>query len=180
MIRIRPERPKERDAVRAIHLAAFPGGLEAELVERLRRDGDAMLSLVAEAGGMLLGHALFSPVGLEPPVPQLQGAGLAPIAVLPRYQGRGIGTRLALAGIEACREAGLDYVVVLDEPAFYSRFGFRPAAQFGLSDTWIGQAAVQAIELKSGCLASVESIIRYAPAFEALNHAASLESARIC
>jgi putative acetyltransferase len=175
MIRIRPERPGEQDAVRSIHLSAFPDSVEAELVDRLRRDGDAMLSLVAEAHGTLLGHALFSPVRLEPPVRMLQGAGLAPMAVVPAHQGRGIGTRLALAGIEACRAAELDYLVVLGDPAYYARFGFLPASQLGLADTWGGEAAFQALELRRGCLAGVESTVQYAPAFAALSQLASLD-----
>lgn len=175
MIRIRPERPGERDAIRSIHLAAFPGCTEAELVDRLQRDGDAMLSLVAEADGFVLGHVLFSPLRMNPPVAWLQGAGLAPMAVLPSHHGRGIGTRLALAGIEACRNEGLDYLVVLGDPGYYSRFGFQPASRLGLSDTWGGEDAFLALELKPGCLVGVDAQVQYAPAFAALSRVASLD-----
>jgi putative acetyltransferase len=173
MIHIRPERPGEEHAVHAIHRAAFPDPDEADLVRRLRSDGDVLVSLVAEGGGALVGHVLFSPVSLEPHGHGLAGAGLAPLAVAPPCQGRGIGTRLCLAGIEACRETGQDFLVVLGSPGYYARFGFRPAARYGLTDTWGGGDAFQVLELKSGALAHVGGTVHYAPAFGALVQAAS-------
>jgi putative acetyltransferase len=173
MIHIRGERAGEQQAVRSIHLATFPNPDEAELVQRLKRDGDALVSLVADAAGSLVGHLMFSPVSLDPPAPELFGAALAPLAVLPAWQGRGIGSRLSLAGLEACREAGLDYVVVLGEPLFYRRFGFRRAASLGLADTWEGEDAFQAMELRNGALSGIQARVNYAPAFAALVQAAS-------
>jgi len=168
MIRIRPERPGEADAVRAIHLAAFKTWAEAALVDRLRHDGDALVSLIAETEGEFFGHVLFSPVRLDPPTVGVSGAALAPIAVMPAHQGRHLGTRLVLAGLEACREAGVDFVVVLGDPIFYSRFGFRAADRVGLDDPWGGGTAFQALELKPGCLGEYEGMVRYAPAFDDL------------
>lgn len=170
MIRIRAERPGEADAVRAIHLAAFPGWLEAALVDRLRSDGDTFVSLIAEADGELLGHVLFSAVRLDPPAIEVAGAALAPIAVLPPHQSRQVGSRLVLAGLEKCREAGLDFVVVLGAPRFYSRFGFRAAHHVGLDDPWDGGHAFQALELKPGCLGGYRGMVRYAPAFDQLGN----------
>lgn len=173
MIHIRPEGAGEEQAVHAIHRAAFPDPDEADLVRRLRSDGDVLVSLVAEAGSSLVGHVLFSPVSLEPHGHGLAGAGLAPLAVTPPWQGRGIGTRLCLAGLEACREAGQDFVVVLGAPGYYARFGFRSALRYGLTDTWGGSDTFQVIELRAGILANVDGTVHYAPAFDALVRAAS-------
>jgi len=168
MIRIRPERPGEADAVRAIHLAAFPTRTEAALVDRLRHDGDALVSLIAETQGEFFGHVLFSPVRLDPEAAAVSGAALAPVAVTPAHQGRHLGTRLVLAGLEACRQAGIDFVVVLGDPLFYHRFGFRAADRVGLDDPWGAGPAFQALELRPGCLGGYEGMVRYAPAFDDL------------
>lgn len=166
MIRIRPERPGEADTVRAIHLAAFPTPVEAALVDCLRTDGDALVSLLADAGGELLGHVLFSPAGLDPPLPDVRAALLGPIAVMPAHQGRQLGTRLVLAGLEACRAAEVRLVIVLGAPFFYRRFGFRPAQRLGLDGPWDRVPAFQAMELEPGCLGGYQGLVRYAPAFD--------------
>ena len=75
---------------------------------------------------------MFSPVRLEPVVPDLRGLSLGPIAVLPAFQGRGIGRRLVEAGLTEARHRGLDFVMLLGSPELYPRFGFRPGVEFGL------------------------------------------------
>ena len=72
------------------------------------------------------------------------------------------------AGLEACRAAGFGWAVVMGEPAYYSRFGFRPAAEFGLSDEYGGGPAFQAVELLAGALPVGGGLVRYAPEFAAL------------
>ncbi len=165
MIRIRAERRGEADALRAILMAAFPTHGEADLVDRLRRDGDIMISLVADADGELVGHALVTPVTSDPPDPENPGAALAPIAVAPAFQGRGIGSRLVLAALEACRDHGTRWLLVVGTPRFLSRFGFRPAVEFGVADTWSAGDAFQALELKPGALAGDNRVVHYAPSF---------------
>jgi len=63
---IRPERGEDAAAVRRVHETAFPTAAEADLVERLRAGGKAVIALVAEDAGSIVGHILFSPVALEP------------------------------------------------------------------------------------------------------------------
>jgi putative acetyltransferase len=119
-------------AVREVHLRAFEDrGEEALLVELLYTARAAVVSLVAAAdpAGRIVGHILFSPVqvdgrGSDPPIM----VGLAPVAVLPEHQGRGIGAHLIREGLQACREAGYGAAVVLGEPGYYSRFGFEQAS----------------------------------------------------
>jgi putative acetyltransferase len=75
---------------------------------------------------------------------------------------------LIRAGLDACRERGFGWVVVLGEPQFYSRFGFRPAAEFGLWDEYGGGDAFQALELATGALPVNAGLVRYAPEFASL------------
>ena len=119
---IRMETSHDYPAVREILASAFPTEAEARLVDMLRANGKAIVSLVAEQEGQIVGHILFSPVSISPLSKPLTGLGLAPVAVAPSYQKRGIGSTLIREGLRLCQ---CDYVVVLGNPEYYSRFGFR-------------------------------------------------------
>jgi putative acetyltransferase len=166
MTAIRPAQAFDRDAVRAVHAAAFGRPDEAQLVLRLLAREPACVSLVAERGGEVVGHVLFSPVRVEGHELAPPPYGLAPLAVLPEHQRDGAGSALARAGIEACRKLGAPFLVVLGHPPYYPRFGFVPAMRFGLT---FGDApprdAFMALELVPGALARVRGRVRYAPEF---------------
>jgi putative acetyltransferase len=151
--------------IRAVHSACFPIAAESRLVDLLRSAGRLSVSLVAEERGRIIGHVAFSPVTAGSGD---AGAGLAPIAVIEPERDRGVGMRLVRAGLDACREAGFGWVVVLGEPEYYGRFGFRPASEFGLSDEYGGGGAFQALELVHGSLPSAAGLVRYAPEFASL------------
>jgi putative acetyltransferase len=121
--------------------------------------------LVAEVEGAVVGHIAFSPVTTASGA---VGVGLAPVAVAESHRRRGIAAALVRAGLEACHAAGFGWAVVMGEPAYYSRFGFRPAAEFGLSDEYGGGQAFQAIELVAGALPVGAGLVRYAPEFAAV------------
>ena len=108
--------------MRLVHRAAVPTDAESKLVDAIRANGNATVSQVAVVNGQIVGHILFSPVEVE----GARGLGLAPVAVLPEYQNQGVGGALIRVGIAACREIGARFIVVLGEPAYYRRFGFRP------------------------------------------------------
>ena len=99
MIEIRTERPQDAAAVRAVHLQAFGRPQEADVVDALRRQCAGMLSLVAAVEGHVVGHILFSPATLESKDHTVEGMGLAPLAVRPEHQKKGIGTALVRAGL---------------------------------------------------------------------------------
>jgi putative acetyltransferase len=162
MATIRPERAGDEAAVRAVHVGCFPTDAEARLVEALRAAGRLAVSLVAEVGGAVVGHVGFSTVTAAGGA---VGAGLAPVAVAEGHRRRGVAAELVRAGLAACRAAGYGWVVVLGEPAYYARFGFRPAADFGLADEYGGGAAFQAVELVAGALPAGAGLVRYAPEF---------------
>ena len=162
---VRPEQPGDAAVVRAVHAASFPTSAEARLVDLLRAAGRLRVSLVAEVGGAVVGHVAFSPVTAASGA---TGVGLAPVAVAEPYRRQGIGAALVRAGLGACRAAGFGWAVVMGEPGYYSRFGFRPAAEFGLSDEYGGGPAFQAVELLAGALPVGGGLVRYAPEFAAL------------
>jgi putative acetyltransferase len=163
---LRPESPSDTGAIRAVHVASFPTDAEARLVELLRDGGGLVVSLVAEVDGGVVGHVAFSPVRVDgAPV----GVGLAPLGVLPTHRRRGIAARLVQEGLVACREAGYGWAVVLGDPAYYVRFGFRPASSWGLEDEYGGRSAFQALELEPGGLPPDPGVVRYAPEFARLD-----------
>ncbi len=106
------------------------------MVEALHAADAAPVSLVAVDGspGDAVGHVLFSPVKIDNGGSGIRVVGLAPVAVLPEYHRKGVGSRLIRAGLEACREAAYDAVVLLGEPSYYSKFGFRRARDNDLSN----------------------------------------------
>jgi putative acetyltransferase len=117
-------------------VSAFPTEEEACLVDALRRGGKVEVSLVALIVERIVGHVLFSPVSIDAPGARAREVGLAPVAVRPEHQRRGIGAELIRAGLEECRRKGFDFVVVLGEPRYYRRFGFERAASAGLSNEY--------------------------------------------
>jgi len=132
MINIRDEQPGDVAAIREVNRLAFSQDEEGRIVDALRANGAATLSLVAIDDDVVVGHIMFSPLFLG----AVQGAGLGPMAVVPSHQRHGIGGRLVEAGIERLRSTGCPFIVVIGHPAFYPRFGFRPAASYGLTCAW--------------------------------------------
>jgi putative acetyltransferase len=168
MLTIRSEQNEDADAIHAVHTAAFPTGAEARLVDALRESGNTSVSVVAVLEGKIVGHVLFSPVSIEPTTGTTRGAGLAPVAIRPEHQHRGIGTALIEQGIAACRGAPFDFIVVLGAPAYYHRFGFRRALATGLANEYGVDEEFMVLELRPGSLSGLRGLVRYAPEFATL------------
>ncbi len=167
MIEIREERREDARAIRLVHEQAFPGPTEANLVDMLRKGNKAPVSVVATDGAKVVGHILFSPVTIDPPVPDIRGLGLAPIAVVPAYQEQGIGAHLIREGLKTCQSRGYDFVVVLGDPHYYSRFGFVPARVYGLGNEYGADEAFMVMELQAGSLRRGHGTVQYHPEFRA-------------
>jgi putative acetyltransferase len=161
---IRDETPADVAVIRAVNEAAFAGAQEADLVDALRRDGDLVLSLVADAGDAVVGHVAFSRMQIDDEGTSAPAIALAPVAVLPTQQRRGIGTTLIGDGLRRLRQSGETLVFVLGEPAYYGRFGFAAAARF---ETPYPGPYFQSLALSPRAPSS--GTARYARAFAALS-----------
>jgi len=164
---IRPERDEDAAAVRRVHETAFPTAAEANLVDRLRANGKAVIALVAEDGASIVGHILFSPVALEP-LAGTVGLGLAPVAVMPDHEKHGLGRRLIQNGLAECHKWGAGFVVVIGDPPYYGRFGFEPAEKHGLRSEYVEGDSFMVFKLASGTLPPPGTLVKYAPEFSAL------------
>jgi len=165
---LRPESASDYPAVRRIHEQAFGRPDEANLVERLRPKAGTLLSLVALRRGEAVAHAFFTRVVIECDSGYDRGVGLAPLAVLPEHQRSGLGTDLVRHGIAALKDRRHGVLVVLGEPAFYTRFGFRPANTFGLMCSYdVPPECFLALPLDTGYCGG-GGLVRYASAFDAL------------
>ena len=160
---VRASVPGDDHAIRAVHLAAFPTALEADLVDQLQRDGAVVLSLVATEDGRVVGHVLISRMTAEGDGRAYRAVGLAPIAVLPERQRTGIGAQLIREAVTRLREQGEEFVFLVGEPDYYCRFGFDAATAAPFASPYAGPyfmaLALNGAELPASGRAD------YAPAF---------------
>ncbi len=162
---IRAEKENDQAAVYQVNAAAFETPAEAELVETLRAYAQPLISLVAEVEEAIVGHILFSPVCVSTDT-ELKMMGLAPMAVAPAHQRRGIGAALVRAGLERCKALKCSAVVVLGHPEYYPRFGFLSASRFGLCCEYnVPDEVFLALELQPGALADTTGMVQYHTAF---------------
>lgn len=137
-VSIRSEQPGDERAIRALTDAAFrdephADGDEGELIERLRADGDLVLSLVAlNSDKAIVGHISFSPVTIS----DAEGKWyqLAPVSVIPSGQNSGIGSSLIETGLDRLRGSGAAGILLVGDPEYYCRFGFTLDHDLTLSE----------------------------------------------
>lgn len=137
---IRPAEASDRAAIHELVERAFGQPLEADLVDRLVADGDAVLELVAVADGRIVGHILFSRLIVDGDGLSFPAVALAPLGVDPAAQRAGVGGALVAAGHERLEAEGEKLSIVLGDPAYYGRFGYRRQPAEGFSSDYQGYA----------------------------------------
>ncbi|MDH3194950.1 MAG: N-acetyltransferase [Hyphomicrobiales bacterium] len=164
MITIRSVTPADYSVIEAVITAAFNQRDEADLVERLRRDGDVLFEQVATLEDAVVGHILFSRLPIiRDDESVIAAASLAPLCVRPDCQNRGTGAALVGAGLDECRKRHVPAIIVVGEPDYYRRFGFAAAAAKPLAAPFAGPHFM-AMELQSGVLKDGGEV-RYPAAF---------------
>jgi putative acetyltransferase len=163
-MRVREEQPEDAPQVRKVNEAAFERSDEANLVEELRKEGAVLLSLVAELDDEIIGHILFSRMTVETERGSVAAVSLAPMAVLPEHQRRGVGSQLIRRGIAALRERGERIVIVLGHKEYYPRFGFTADKARYLASPFPPEAFMT-LELVDGALDGIRGTVKYPAAF---------------
>ncbi|MEV7626045.1 N-acetyltransferase [Actinoplanes sp. NPDC089786] len=131
---LREETAADHDAAREVQRAAFGGAkgdVVARLLDALRRDDPKWTGVVAEDGGEVIGHVLFTTSLLDAPSRLVDVRVLSPIAVAPDRQRQGVGKRLIEYGLALLEERGVPLVFLEGDPAYYSRRGFSPGGDHG-------------------------------------------------
>jgi len=169
---IRHETPSDYPEISDVNELAFGQTAERKLVENLRKNSKFVpeLSLVAEADGKIIGHILFFPIIIKSTEgKKKETISLAPVAVRPEFQKKGIGSELIKTGLEVCRQLGYDSVVVLGHPEYYPRFGFKQAGSWGIKDPFGAPAeAFMALELQEGALKGAGGVVEYPEEFNSV------------
>jgi len=166
-VRIRIENTEsvdERASIRAVNTAAFGGSDEADLVDKLRGGEHALISFVAELEGSIVGHVMFSRMWIDTSQGLVPAVALAPMAVLPEHQRKGIGGLLIQHGLELLRNRGERIVIVVGHPNYYPRVGFSPD-KAKLLESPFPSEAFMVMELSAGALDGIRGSVVYPPAF---------------
>jgi putative acetyltransferase len=163
---IRQSTPEDENSIREVCRQAFGGEDEGRLVDALRQEGYERLALVAEKDGDVIGVIVFSELAIVTESASIAGLALAPLAVLPAHQRRGVGSLLVNEGLRICRDSGHGIVIVLGHPEYYPRFGFSAESALPLKSPYAGPSFM-ALALSNGALDDVTGEVRYPPAFDA-------------
>jgi putative acetyltransferase len=167
MIVIRAENIGDYSAVHSVIESAFGQANEADLVGALRNVASPQISLVAVENNRIVGHIFFSPVSVESAGDIFTALGLAPLAVLPECQRRGIGSRLIQEGLMECQRIGHNIVFVVGHPEYYPRFGFTVAKDKGFRCEFpVRDEVFMVVELKPGALSGKQGLVKYLPEFD--------------
>ena len=161
---IRTETAGDIHAVRKLNKKAFKGNSESKLVDAIREADYFIpgLSIVAEKGGIIVGHILFSPIKIKEEGVTTPALALAPMAVLPEYQNQGVGSALIKYGLKECGKLGHKIIVVVGHDEYYPRFGFVRAMSKGLKLPFEAPDEVfMVLELAPGALNGVKGTVEY-------------------
>lgn len=168
---IRPEQPADIPAIHALVAAAFGRVDEAELVDRLRAGAGFIpeLSLCTwDWDNVLIAHLMCSHCRIvDEEGNETPSLALAPVAVLPGHQGKGVGAGLIRHCILRAEDMGFGALIVLGDPAYYGRFGFEDAEDHAIHPPFAAPpGALQVLKLRPDGLVGVWGTVQYDPAFQ--------------
>jgi putative acetyltransferase len=167
-VEIRGRMAADDAAIRRLNDDAFGGTYESRLIEELRAARLDAVELVAVENDDIVGHILFSVLATTIDRQTVPTLALAPMAVRPDRQRRGIGSALVGAGLALARERDWRAVIVLGHKGYYPRFGFSAALARPIKAPFTGDAFM-ALELAAGALQGEEGRVTYPPAFGITN-----------
>lgn len=165
---VRQEMPTDYPSVYNINIAAFKGNEEAKLVDRLRSSNSFIpeLSRVAIVDGTIVGYILFTKINIVGKDCNEDSLALAPVAVRPDWQRRGIGSKLIREGLELATQMNYKSVVVLGHADYYPRFGFIPTNKWGIKPPFeIAAQLFMGLELQKNAFANLEGTVIYSKEF---------------
>lgn len=158
LTQIREECPDDLAAIREVNRRAFGQDQEANIVDALRSNGAALLSLVATLNDRVVGHIMYSPATIG----GVTGAALGPMSVLPEHQRQSIGSKLVSIGNQKLRESGCPFIIVLGHPTFYPRFGFRRASALAVKCEWdVPDDVVMLLILDEPKMQGISGLVKY-------------------
>ncbi|HEV2836302.1 MAG TPA: N-acetyltransferase [Pyrinomonadaceae bacterium] len=163
---IREEHANDLAAIRDVNTRAFGQEQEGNIVDALRSNGAALLSLVATIDGGAVGHIMYSPAT----VGDVTGAALGPMAVVPEYQRQGIGSKLVEAGNARLKDAGTSFIIVLGHADYYPRFGFKRASTLAIKCEWdVPDEVVMMLILDQAKMQGVSGLVKYRHEFSTVS-----------
>ena len=148
--------------------AEFSDHDEHNLVGRLRKSNEFIedISMVAEVDGIIVGHIMLSKIKINNNVESQESLALAPVSVIEKYQGKGIGKELIKTALNKAKKLGYKSVIVLGHESYYPKFGFKLASSYGIKPPFeVPDEAFMALELNDGDLDGVSGIVEYSRAF---------------
>lgn len=170
---IRQEQPSDFNAVfnlieKAFKSEEFSDHQEQFLVERLRKSETFIpeLSLVAETNNQIIGHILLTKIKIKNESETFTSLALAPVSVLPEYQGKGIGKKLIETIHQKAKALGYQSIILLGHETYYPKFGYKIAEDFNIRLPFkVPKENCMAIELTENALANVSGVVEYPKEF---------------
>ena len=164
---IRKEEEKDHEQIYEVNKLAFQQENESNLIEKIRKSENFIpeLSIVAEINNRIVGHILFSKIKIMGDS-DYESLALAPVAVIPEFQKRGIGSELVKIGIDKAKELGFDSIIVLGHKEYYPKFGFQRASKWNIKCPFeVPDEIFMAIELTEKALEGKAGTVKYPDEF---------------
>ena len=166
-MKIRPEIESDYQKIYKLHHLAFGQEDESKIVDKIRLGENYIpeLSLIMEIDNQIIGHILFSKIKIKG-LKKFETLALAPMAVLPIFQRKGIGSQLVRAGLEIAKALGFDSIIVLGHKDYYPQFGFQPASHWNIKCPFeVPDEVFMAIELQPDALVDKTGMVEYPKEF---------------